>query len=68
MIKTKNQKLVQDPVCGMVKPKNQMRAKAIYKGKMYYFCYRGDKEIFKSHPEHWASQKNKNLKAKNQNE
>lgn len=49
----KDEELVEDPVCGMVKPKSEMKAKANYKGKTYYFCYEGDKKMFEANPEHW---------------
>ena len=45
--------LVKDPVCGMVKPKNQMKVQMLYKGIVYYFCSDEDKEMFAAHPEHW---------------
>ena len=45
--------LVKDLVCGMIKPKSQMKAKFMFKGKTYYFCTESDKEIFEAHPEHW---------------
>lgn len=44
---------VKDPVCGMVKPKNQMKAQFLYKGTVYYFCSEGDKNMFIAHPDHW---------------
>ena len=46
--------LVKDLVCGMVKPKSQMKAKVVYKGKTYYFCVERDKQMFESNPEHWV--------------
>jgi len=45
--------LVKDFVCGMTKPKSQMKARAVYKDKTYYFCWEGDKNIFTANPEHW---------------
>ncbi len=45
--------IVQDIVCGMKKPKNEMKAVSTYLGKNYYFCTTQDKEIFDAHPEHW---------------
>jgi len=46
--------LVKDPVCGMEKPKGQMKASSDFKGKTYYFCSQTDKDMFDAHPEHWA--------------
>jgi len=46
--------LVKDPVCGMIKPKDKMRAVSIFMGKKYHFCTEGDKKMFKAHPEHWV--------------
>lgn len=51
--KKSEEELVKDLVCKMVKPKNQMKAKSIYKGKIYYFCSEDDKEIFEAYPESW---------------
>jgi len=51
----KDQKLVKDPVCGMVKPAAEMKVKTVYKGKTYYFCTEGDWKMFEAHPGHWAS-------------
>ncbi len=47
--------LVKDPVCGMEKPKSEMKVQAIYKDKVYYFCSEMDKEMFLAHPENWIS-------------
>ena len=44
---------VKDPVCGMVKPQSQMKAKTMYKDKIYYFCSESDKQMFEAHPDHW---------------
>ncbi len=44
---------VKDPVCGMIKPKSQMKVQAVHKGTVYYFCSEGDKNMFVAHPEHW---------------
>ena len=51
----RNDNLVRDPVCGMVKPKSQMKAKVLYKGKTYYFCWEDDKKMFEANPDHWIS-------------
>lgn len=48
-----NDELVTDPVCRMVKPKSQMKAHTVYKGKTYYFCWDDDKRMFDAHPDHW---------------
>ncbi len=50
--------IVKDPVCGMVKPKSEMKTLSVYEGKTYYFCSQMDKEMFDAHPEHWAPNKN----------
>ena len=66
MNKDKKEK-VRDPVCGMVKPKGEMRAISVFKGKVYYFCTEGDKQVcallrlnrslhknmFEAHQEYW---------------
>lgn len=49
----KNDELVKDYVCGMVKPKNLMKVQSVYKGKTYYFLSEGDKEMFNGYPEGW---------------
>lgn len=56
-----SEKLVKDPVCKMIKPRSQMKAKAVYKGKTYYFCWEGDKQIFEAHPESWIPKAEKNI-------
>ena len=53
MGKKQDEELVRDVVCGMEKPKSQMRAKVLYKGKTYYFCLERDKQMFEAHPGHW---------------
>lgn len=49
--------LVKDIVCGMTKPKSQMKAKTVYQGKTYYFCWDRDKQMFEAHPEYWVPKK-----------
>ena len=49
--------LVKDLVCGMTKPKSQMKAQTVYKGKTYYFCWERDKQMFEANPEHWIPNK-----------
>jgi Cu+-exporting ATPase len=51
------EELVKDPVCGMVKPKGEMKAELVFMGKAYYFCTEGDKKMFEAHPEHWLPRK-----------
>ncbi len=58
---TSKNELVKDVVCGMTKPKNQMRAKTVYKGKTYYFCWDRDKQMFEAHPEYWVPKKGKDV-------
>ncbi len=52
---TNNQEeIVKDPVCGMTKPKSQMKTQAVYNNGVYYFCSEMDKEMFLAHPENWV--------------
>lgn len=48
------EELVKDPVCGMEKPKDQMRFSSVFNGKTYYFCSQMDREIFDKHPDRWT--------------
>lgn len=48
------EEIVKDPVCGMAKPKSQMKTQAVYNDETYYFCSEMDKEMFLAHPEHWV--------------
>jgi Cu+-exporting ATPase len=50
--------LVKDIVCGMVKPKDQMKAKSVFKGKTYYFCTEMDKQMFEAYPDRWVTNEN----------
>jgi len=50
---------VKDYVCGMIKPKSQMKAQAVYMGKTYYFCSDDDKHMFEAHPDAWIPDKEK---------
>jgi len=45
--------LVKDLTCGMVKPKSQMKASAVFKRHTYYFCSESDKEMFLANPDRW---------------
>ena len=54
--------IVKDVVCGMAKPKSEMPAESLYKGKNYYFCSQQDKEMFDAHPEHWVPSTERNGK------
>jgi len=47
------EEIVKDPVCGMIKPKNEMKFYSIFNGKVYYFCSEGDKELFDAYPDRW---------------
>jgi YHS domain-containing protein len=42
-----------DPVCGMRVDPVRAKYKAIYKGKVYYFCSRRCMEEFNSNPEYY---------------
>lgn len=55
--KNKQEELTTDPVCGMEKPKSEMKAKSIYGGKTYYFCSEGDKKMFGAFPDNWIPKK-----------
>ena len=58
-LKRGNEAIVKDIVCGMVKPISEMQAKSLYKGKVYYFCTPGDKELFEAYPDKWVPRKDK---------
>jgi len=45
--------IVKDPVCGMEKPKSEMKFSSVYGEKTYYFCSEQDKSMFDANPEHW---------------
>lgn len=45
--------LVKDYVCGMTKPKSEMKAVSTYQGKIYYFCSDDDKHMFDAYPDRW---------------
>jgi len=45
--------IVKDPVCGMEKPKSQMKFSSVYSGKTYYFCSQVDKDLFDAYPDKW---------------
>lgn len=51
----RDDKPVKDPVCGMVKPKNQFKFTFVYNGKTYYFCSEMDKEMFDAYPDRWVN-------------
>lgn len=51
--------LVKDYVCGMIKPKSQMKAQTVYKGKIFYFCFEDDKKMFEAHPDAWIPNEEK---------
>lgn len=53
---TKPEAKVVDPVCGMtVDPKTA--GKSVYKGKIYYFCSRSEKQQFDKTPEKYLAKK-----------
>ncbi len=43
-----------DPVCGMRVDPKQAAATTEYRGKTYYFCAPGCKEVFEKEPEKYA--------------
>jgi Cu+-exporting ATPase len=48
--------MVTDPVCGMEVEPATAAATSDYKGKTYYFCAKGCKKEFDSHPEKYAGE------------
>lgn len=52
----KNEEIVTDPVCGMTKPKSEMKEVSVFLGKNYYFCSKEDKELFDAHPDYYVSE------------
>lgn len=50
---------VKDYVCGMIKPKSQMKAQTVHKGIVFYFCSEDDKKMFDAHPNAWIPDKEK---------
>ena len=46
--------IVKDLVCGMEKPKSQMKFRSVFNGNTYYFCSQVDKDLFDAHPDRWA--------------
>lgn len=66
MAHKKEDQLVKDVVCGMVKPLSQMKAKSVYKSKTYYFCWEKDKQMFETNPNHWIPIDNKVIDKKNE--
>lgn len=45
--------IVTDPVCGMTKPKSNMKFSSEFLGKTYYFDTETDKDIFDARPDYW---------------
>jgi YHS domain-containing protein len=39
-----------DPVCGVIITHRTAFAQSNYRGKIYYFCSKADKETFDKHP------------------
>jgi YHS domain-containing protein len=54
MDQKKEDQMVKDMVCGMVKPISQMKYKSEFLGKPYYFDSENDKQLFDAHPEYWV--------------
>ncbi|KKS23077.1 MAG: YHS domain protein [Microgenomates group bacterium GW2011_GWC1_41_8] len=48
--------VVTDPVCGMTKPKSEMKEVSVFLGKNYYFCSKEDRELFGAHPDYYVSE------------
>ena len=46
--------MAKDPVCGMEVDEATAPAKTDYRGKTYYFCAPGCKDIFEKEPEKYA--------------
>jgi len=51
------EEIVKDPVCGMEKPKAEMKYSSVFGGKTYYFCSQGDKNLFDAYPDKWIPKK-----------
>lgn len=64
---SRDKNLVKDPVCGMVKPKEEMKAKAVFREKTYYFCTETDKQMFIAYPEYWLPKKSPRVRASKEN-
>ena len=45
--------IVVDPVCGMKVDSEKAKYKAVYKGKVYYFCSHHCKKAFEENPEYY---------------
>ena len=45
---------VKDVVCGMIRPKSQMKFVSLFLGKTYYFDTEKDKALFDAHPDYWV--------------
>ena len=45
--------IVVDPVCGMKVDSEKAKYKAVYKGKVYYFCSLYCKKAFEENPEYY---------------
>lgn len=46
-----------DPICGMDVKEEEAAATSTYKGKTYYFCAVGCKEVFDKDPEKYTEEK-----------
>jgi len=47
----KDDTIVVDPYCGLKLKKSEAKAKAVYKGKVYYFCMPDHRDAFLKSPE-----------------
>jgi YHS domain-containing protein len=48
--------MAKDPVCQMNVDENEAAATSTYKGKTYYFCAVGCKEMFEKNPEKYVKE------------
>ncbi|MBW2094054.1 MAG: YHS domain-containing protein [Deltaproteobacteria bacterium] len=48
---------VKDPVCGMEVVPGKTKLVAIYQGHSYWFCSRGCRETFETHPQKYLGNK-----------
>jgi len=53
---------VKDPVCGMEVMPGKTKLVAIYQGHSYWFCSRGCRETFETHPQKYLDGKSSSSK------
>lgn len=50
------EKMVTDMVCGMTKPKSEMKEISEFLSKNYYFCSKENKGLFDARPDYYVSE------------